>query len=163
MEVYNNDDTELLEVIPDLVSEGIIAEETFRAFVLDNSAKLPLGLVIFAYYQIEEFLEHHPFGKITIYQFSSFIFEQLMDILTCLQKWDNEVDEQTLKLILEKYLPESHMYDEFTFRTLQNYLSTELLTSFNIGLSKLEISYEKHTEVTQMSMADSASAVEESG
>ncbi len=163
MEVYNNDDTELLEVIPDLVSEGIIAEETFRAFVLDNSAKLPLGLVIFAYYQIEEFLEHHPFGKITIYQFSSFLYEQVIEILTCLQKWDDEVDEQTLKLILEKYLPEGHIYDELTFRTLQNYLTADVLTSLNIGLSKLEISYEKHTEVTQMSMADSASAVEESG
>ena len=66
------------------------------------------------------------------------------------------MDEQTLKLILEKYLPEGHIYDELTFRTLQNYLTADVLTSLNIDLSKLEISYEKYVEINrQLKMPDS--------
>lgn len=140
------EDTQQVETIAKDPLEGSIVEETFRQFILENSANLPKGLIIFAYFQIDKFLELNAFDEITIYQFTSFLFEQIEELFNELNSVHGGADENAFKLILRKFIPEAALEDENTSKSLLRDLKSQDFSSLYIQLAKLEIGYLSYSE-----------------
>ncbi len=140
------DDTQQVEAITKDPVEGIIVEEGFRQFILENSANLPKGFIIFAYYQFDKFLELNAFGEITVYQFTEFLFTQIDELYNNLNCIRGGVDDTTFKLILKKFIPEMEIEDDDTFKALQKDFESQDYPSLNIQLAKLDIGYLAYSE-----------------